>query len=208
MLGIEGFDPVFHSVREVIVNCCGVREQGIAADVWQRAGAQDARKGRFLPERHIGVPFVCRAQEWQYLISQFQAVPGFNVQDLGMTWHVGSDGVPFQFTKVPAKANMLRMRYILIAEHKHFVAEQRLSDILHSDCVERAPQVYACNFSAENRAERAEPGAGVGGGLCRGLGSGHAESPGAELSAGLRRAAARQSRGPSRQLVPRSRELP
>lgn len=177
VLGIESFDPALNIVWQVIVNRGRICEERIPADVRQSAGAKDPGEGGLFPERHIRVPFVRWAQERQDLIGQFQPVAGFDMQNFRMAGNMGRNRMAFQLAKIAAKADMLSMRYILIAEDQHLVAEERLSEIIDGCTIKRAPEVNAGNLSPENRTERGEAGAGMGGGPRGGLGGGHSGSP-------------------------------
>ena len=177
VLGVEVFDPALHIFRQVIVDSRRVSEERISADRRQDPGAQDTGKGGFFPEGYIRMPFVCRAQKGQDLIGQLQPVSRFDMQDFGMAGHVRCNRVAFQLAEIAAKADMLGMGDVLIAEDQNLVAEQSLFEIVNGRAVERAPEINARNFSPEDGTERREPRAGQRGGPRGGLRSGHSVSP-------------------------------
>lgn len=64
--------------------------------------------------------------------------------------------MPFQLTEIPAKADMMLMADILIAQHKNLMPEQARSQPRYGLRIKRLAEINPADFSSENRSQRGE----------------------------------------------------
>jgi len=134
-------DVLLHALGESAIGRTHAGEQRVAADFRHGLGAQDGAKRRRLAEGLVDMPDV--GQRRRIFVGIVED------DDFRLVYKVGREGMDRELAEQRAERHLLVDRDVLVAQHDHFVLDQRVVDDLELRGTQRLPEIDALDFSAD-----------------------------------------------------------
>ena len=145
MNGDQPVNPFLPLIAEPLVGPSRIGETGVTPDRGNNHPSQDRPHRRFSPPGHVAVP-ACSNKRGTGV------APSFQNDDFWMVRVIEGERVHFQFTKHPAKSNVLLLSDVLITQHKHLVLQPHPSEFFGGVATD-VGEVNAGDLGAQRRSD-------------------------------------------------------